>query len=230
MAVGIQKKPQINVVGVDLGGGGLDHTAIAISTIIPTESRNTIYFNSFEWSEFARYGSPYQYEVRHLERLKTGTNTLEIVEIVNKMIQSLQGSTFIVIDITAAGRTSIEPFHQAGLSCMAATITGGDTITSEGYFVRAPKRDLIGNLKIALEGGEVKIARLLPDADMLVRELMSFRLKPNISMKAGDMEEWREGKSDDLVFAVALSCFGGRWIYERSGPVLIDQQIEEYQV
>jgi hypothetical protein len=40
--------------------------------------------------------------------------------------------------------------------------------------------------------------------------MMAFRMKPKISPWSGDMEEWREGKSDDLVFAVALSCFGGR--------------------
>lgn len=221
---------KINVVGVDLGGGGMDKTALAVSTITPTESRFKLYPSFSEWLEFARYGPSYLYEVRHLERLPLGTNTPEIAQIVQKTISNLPGDTPILIDITATGRTGIEPFLQIGLSCLAVTITGGDTTTSEGWHIRTPKRDLIGNLKIAFEVGEMKIARGLPDADTLIRELMAFKMKPKISTWSGDMEEWREGTSDDLVFAVALSCFGGRWLCESSGPVLIDQQIEEYQI
>lgn len=221
---------KINVVGVDLGGGGMDQTALAVSTITPTESRFKLYPSFSEWLEYARYGSPYQYEIRHLERLQRGITAPEIAQMVQNITSLLPGVTPILIDITATGRTGIEPFFQIGLSCLAVTITSGDSITSDGCFIRAPKRDLIGNLKIVFESGEMKVARGLPDADTLIRELMAFRMKPKISTWSGDMEEWREGTSDDLVFAVALSCFGGRWLCESSGPVLIDQQIEEYQI
>lgn len=219
-----------NVLGVDLGGGGMDQAALSVVSITPTETRFTLQSGYFEYSEYSRYGPPYQYQVRHLERLHIGTSTQETAERVKKIVQVLPGNTPVMIDITASGRTGTEPFIHAGISCLAVTITGGDTITREGSYFRVPKRDLIGNLKIAFETGEMKIARGLPDSDTMIRELMAFKMKPNISTRACDMEEWREGRSDDLVFAVALSCFGGRWICENSGPMMINQREEEYQI
>lgn len=221
---------KINVIGVDIGGSGMDQTAIAISTITPTLSQFTEQSRYYDRLEYVQYGPPYQYEVRHLERLPLGTNTPEAALIVKEMTQKIQGNMPVLVDVTASGRTGIEPFLQAGLSCIAVTITGGDSISADGLFIRTPKRDLIGNLKIAFETGEMRIARSLPDAEILIRELMAFRMKPNISTYAGDIEEWREGKSDDLVFAVALSCFGGRWLFERSGPILINREEMDYQI
>jgi hypothetical protein len=219
----------LNVVGVDMGSG-MDLTALSVVSITPTETRFTVQSGYYEYSEFSRYGPPYQYNVRHLERLQIGTSTPETAVRVKKIIQVLSGNTPVIIDITATGRTGIEPFIKSGLSCMAVTITGGDTTTRSGNYLRIPKRDLIGNLKISFETGQMKIARTLPDSDTLIRELMAFKMKPNISTRAGDMEEWREGTHDDLVFAVALSCFAGRYLCETAGPVLISSSEEKYQI
>ena len=45
--------------------------------------------------------------------------------------------------------------------------------------------------------------------DVLVKELLNFRVKINISTAHDSYEAWREGDHDDLVLSVALSCWAG---------------------
>ena len=45
--------------------------------------------------------------------------------------------------------------------------------------------------------------------DVLVKELLNFRVKINISTAHDSYEAWREGDHDDLVLSVALSCWSG---------------------
>jgi hypothetical protein len=59
--------------------------------------------------------------------------------------------------------------------------------------VGAPKRDLISGLQLALEKGELRIARRMKEVGSLVRELMEVR-----------------GEHDDLVIALALACWRAR--------------------
>jgi len=221
---------KFNVLSVDLGGSSMDQTSIGISSITPSTQKISEVSGDYDRAEYVQYGPPYRYDVRHLERLPLGTNTPEVAGIVKAIIEKLPGITPVIIDVTAAGRTGIEPFLQLGLSCIAVAITGGSAPVTGDQFLRVSKSDLIGNIRVAFESGSMKIARSLPEAETLIRELMAFKMKPNISTHAGDSEEWREGPSDDLVFAVALSCFGGRWLCERSGPLLVDRQEPDFRI
>jgi hypothetical protein len=73
----------------------------------------------------------------------------------------------------------------------AVTITGGDRETGRGSLnVKVPKRDLISGLQLALEKGELRIARRMKEVGSLVRELMEVR-----------------GEHDDLVIALTLACW-----------------------
>jgi hypothetical protein len=59
----------------------------------------------------------------------------------------------------------------------------------------------------------LQIARGLPDAAVLVRELQQFQVK--ITAAANEtFGVWRDGQHDDLVLAVALAC----WWAERCPP------------
>jgi hypothetical protein len=46
----------------------------------------------------------------------------------------------------------------------------------------------------------------LADADILMAELSAFRLR-RVSINEADDPEWRVGRYDDLVFAVAMACW-----------------------
>ena len=65
-----------------------------------------------------------------------------------------------------------------------------------------------------LQNGQLKIAEGLSLRETLVKELLNFRVKINISTAHDSYEAWREGDHDDLVLSVALGCWAG----ERARP------------
>ena len=70
-----------------------------------------------------------------------------------------------------------------------------------------PKRDLMVGLEMLLERGELKIAKTLEYGEALKKEMAEMRVKVT---PAGHEQfgAWRQGEHDDLVFAVALACWG----------------------
>ena len=90
------------------------------------------------------------------------------------------------------------------------TITAGDEVTEQWPCFRVPKRDVISTAQVLLQTDRLKIARDLPNAQLLLRELQSFRM--NVDLKrTSDSLAWREGANDDLVLALAV----GLWLGER---------------
>ncbi len=72
-----------------------------------------------------------------------------------------------------------------------------------------PKRDLISAPLVLMQNDQLKIADALELKDTLVKELLNFRVKINISTAHDSYEAWREGDHDDLVLSVALGCWAG---------------------
>ena len=93
----------------------------------------------------------------------------------------------------------------------AVTITGGDSVTHnpDGGGYRVPKRDLVSAALVLLQNGQLKIADAHAIKETLVKELLNFRVKINISTAHDSYEAWREGDHDDLVLSAALSCWAG---------------------
>jgi hypothetical protein len=94
------------------------------------------------------------------------------------------------------------------------TITGGHAVTvAEDGSHHVPKKELVTCLQVVMQGRRLQIARGLPDAAALVRELQQFQVK--ITAAANEaFGVWRDGRHDDLVQAVALAC----WWAERVPP------------
>jgi hypothetical protein len=68
-----------------------------------------------------------------------------------------------------------------------------------------PKLVLISRLQALLHEGRLKIQKELPEAKILVGELMDFRVQYT---PAGHLTfNAREGKHDDLVLALAIACY-----------------------
>jgi hypothetical protein len=72
-----------------------------------------------------------------------------------------------------------------------------------------PKKELVSVLQVLLQFRRIKVPSSLPQAQILVQELLNFKAK--IRTPSDDtLAEWREGTHDDLVFAVAIAAWVGR--------------------
>ncbi len=155
-------------------------------------------------------------DVVHLERLPLGTSYVAVAKRVQAlMAEPTLAEAALVVDGTGVGRAVIDLLRAAGLQLHAITITAGATVTGNGWSTHVPKRDLVGALQVHLQTGALKIARGLPEAETLVRELLSFKAK--ITDAGNDTyAAWREGSHDDLVLATALAA----WWAERAAAPL----------
>jgi hypothetical protein len=63
-------------------------------------------------------------------------------------------------------------------------------------------------VQVLLQSGRLLITEALPEAGALVRELLSFQNRITASTHDA-YDAWREGAHDDLVLAVALTCWWG---------------------
>jgi hypothetical protein len=102
-----------------------------------------------------------------------------------------------------------------GITCtfwLVTLTTGHEVSIGENGSVYIPKKELVSVLQVLLQLRRLHLARTLPDALLLVRELEHFRVKVT-TPRTETFESWREGKNDDLVFAVALAA----WVGEQVG-------------
>lgn len=152
------------------------------------------------------------YHVRHLERPELGTSYPAIVDRVQVLMRSpeLRGQAALVVDATGVGRPVVDLFRKAKLRPVAITITGGNEVTSVSGGFNVPKRDLITTLQVLFQSGDLKVASRLPLAQVLVQELLSFKVRIDVKTAHDSYEAWREGIHDDLVLAVALAAWYGK--------------------
>jgi hypothetical protein len=194
-------------VGVDLGQAK-DFTAIA--AVERAEVKGGWDAQKYAWRKNTSL------RLRYLERVALGTPYPEVVERVVGLTRSseLAGHCHLVVDATGVGRPVVDLLRRAGPACqtMPVTITGGDGESREGGYYRVPKRDVIVGLQVLLQSGELKIAGGLRYGAALVAEMAEMRVRVGQSGRE-QYGAWREGSHDDLVFAVALACWGARKIY-----------------
>ncbi len=156
--------------------------------------------------------------LRHLERLPLDTPYPRQVERVKTMLSTppLAGRpSALVVDATGVGTGVVDLFAAAGLSPISVTIHGGDKVANEQVRhgseilsrLRVPKRDLVGAVQVLLQNERLKIARRLPEAETLRRELQNFRVKIDPKTAHDSYSHWREKEHDDLVLATALAAW-----------------------
>ena len=203
------------IISVDLGKVN-DYTAITITERIMWREKSK-YVNRI-WN--ARNENPRnfkrEFHLRHIERLPLGTSYPDIVERIREIYNSPQladKNKAIVIDITGVGQPVWDMLIAAKIMPLINGIylTGGINSTHEiqvgGMKFTVPKRDLISGLQVAFQNGELQIAAGLPDREILVKELINFKVKININGH-DQYEADREGENDDLV----LSACMGYWV------------------
>jgi hypothetical protein len=116
------------------------------------------------------------------------------------------------LDRTGVGRAvsrlfSDELSHKVICTYAPITVTAGLHPAASGSLM-VPRQELVGTLQVLLQTRRLQVARTLPEAVILVRELEAFRLKPP-TLVATDPEAWREGEHDDLVLAVGIAAWCG---------------------
>jgi len=157
------------------------------------------------------------FKVIHLERYPLGMSYPDQVERISQLYGKIS-SPSLVVDRTGVGRAVTDLLN--GLRPIALTITSGNEATKDGKIWNIPKRDLIHNLVVLFQSGNIRIARSLPTADILIKELLNFKLKVNIATGHDSYEAWREGVHDDLVLSVAMGAYVAKGEVRGAQPTL----------
>jgi len=170
-------------------------------------------FTGLALVESANSPHPPEHALRYLQRFPPGTAYDVIANTIGTLLQStsLPGCT-VVADVKVVG-SKLVPLLRSGVrpaSLIPAVVTNAQSVAEVEGVWQVPKRDLVTGLQILLQAKRLKVARNLPEAEVLVRELSMFRARPTQPQEALD---WRNGSHDDLVLAVALAC----WWSERCG-------------
>lgn len=149
--------------------------------------------------------------VVHAERFPLGTKYAVVAHEMRKRIEGIPRNArrYFCLDQTGVGQGAVEFFTY--LSPLGIVFTAGNAERAEqdgfgNWTFHVPKRNLIGAAQVLLQNRIMKIAADLPFADVLAKELTSFKMK--ISLAGHDTyEAWRERDHDDLVNALAMACW-----------------------
>ncbi len=150
-----------------------------------------------------------RYDVPHIQRWPLGTSYPQIVADVSAIRAAPElAECALVVDGTGCGRPVVDMFVAAGCEPKGVMITGGNHAMRDpgsGYW-HVPKKELVSTVQVCLQSSALHIARALPDARVLTEELVNFQVK--ITTAANETYgEWRTGKHDDLVLALALALW-----------------------
>ncbi len=149
--------------------------------------------------------------VRHLERVALGTPYTGVVVRVQEIVDRI-GQCAVVVDGTGVGEPVVDALRRAGLGCeiTAVTITGGERQSRGGAVCSVPKQDLIAGVQMAMEKGELRVARRLEEAGALIKELLNVRITAGLAMGKVRIGADGSGEHDDLLIALALACWRAR--------------------
>ena len=163
-----------------------------------------------------------RFELRYLERMKLRTPYPAVVERIREvaMDPALGARRSLVVDATGVGAPVVDLLCAAGVGCeiVPVMITGGGGGAKAGGGAsgaggrataeerRVPKRDLMVGLQLMFDEGQLRIARGLPETEVLLKELMGMRVRISASGHKS-YGSGRETPHDDLVLAVALACW-----------------------
>jgi len=197
-------------VGLDLGQQN-DPTAIAVleRTAVRTG------FDHVNWVPVEQD----VYRLRHLERVPLKTTYAAIVQHVRDLMQPLAPRVTLVVDATGLGGPIVEMLKAARLPgpLVPVTITSGERENG----TNVPKKNLISNLQIMFELGELKIAANLEETQRFVQELTTMQVKITPAAR----ETFGPSKStahDDLVLAAALAAWKAK---QKPQPLFINRRL-----
>ena len=207
------------LIGVSLGTG-MQPTAIAVL--------EQVVLKNPDWR--AENGA---LKLRHLDRLSLDTNYPQTVEPVSKLLKRSEikdkeqcGGAEVLLDLTGSGSAIVELFEREGIDPICVRIAGAGAFEEKDQKGRwrVPKVELVGPLLVLYGAGRLKMAEGLDLVPELLNEFRNFKMRPP-RIDPNDPESWREGQSDDLIFAVALAA----WRASRNVPYPQDDDPGEKQ-
>ncbi len=154
-----------------------------------------------------------EYHIRLIDRAQLGTSYADIVRHIYKIVNAPSIKEFlgnlkpiVALDAAGIGRAVFDMLQEAGVrEVRAITATGGENIHEDGEYYTVPKTHLASLVKGLFGRNILKIARDLPEADTLIRELENYLIKrtsaANVKLEAAGSGH------DDLVSALSLACF-----------------------
>ena len=181
-------------IGLDLGQSK-DYTALIILETLRSPGREDIY------------------NIRNLERTR-GTPYTTIVDRTKEIMHKLPGAT-LVVDQTGVGAPVVDMFRKANLNPAGVLIHGGATESRAGRTYNVPKRNLVGVVQVPLQNKRLQIADN-PLREILVQELLNFKVKIDPETTHDSYSAWRENDHDDLVLATALAIW---WAEQYVEPI-----------
>jgi hypothetical protein len=192
-------------VGLDLGQKQ-DFSALAVIDRVDVSTGR---------DQWGRQLFEVQHHVVHLARFQIGIDYTRIVEEVRKLLLTpeLRGRARLIVDATGVGVAVFDLLVKAQLSPIGVTITAGHEakINDTGGF-HVPKKDLIARLQVLLEQSRLKVARSLPEAEILTEEMLAFGSRTTDSGNEV-FGNFKAGSHDDLVLAICVAT----WYSEQYG-------------
>ena len=193
---------QMFAIGLDLGAPAESSALAVVEAVQPLGPYPSV----------SSPPEPIVFHVRHLQRFPRGTEYTHMGKYVAERLLKppltlAQNHTYFVVDQTAVGDPVVQTIEaQAGKHAYRVVIEGKHVETCSDSLNHIPKLTLIGGLLVSLEGGHFKIASELGEAQNLIEELIQYRNRPTTAASLNG-EPWREGDSDDLLFATAIACW-----------------------
>jgi hypothetical protein len=146
--------------------------------------------------------------IRGLKRWEAGASYPVICEDVRELLRGFDAP--LVVDITMVGLPIGKLFEKVLKRVYFATITGGDSEIKDENTPRAyrvPKRILVSTVQMLLQTQRLKVAPGMAETPALLSALSNFQLTKSEAIADSQSILWREQNQDDLVFAVAVSCW-----------------------
>lgn len=197
------------IVPIDIGQAA-DFTALGglRRVAVPNGKTKELYSNG--GVELTReYDDTFQLGYAH--RFPLHTPYPEVVDGLVQVCGRIPGSYQVVADATGVGRPVVDMIRAAGLPVIGVIITAGAGAAHQdketGYW-KVPKRELVTRAQTYMQTGRLKISSKLKLADVIVKEMLAFKMKISTTSGNVSFEAWREQAHDDLVL---MLCMGVWW-------------------
>jgi hypothetical protein len=155
-----------------------------------------------------------------LKRWPLGTPyTVIVPDVVKRLAEPPLPGSRLAVDQTGVGAAVVDMLAAARPDAVLhpILITAGHEVAQEKGVHHVPKKELVSVLQVLLQTRRLKVANL-PEREVLLRELLAFRVKVAVATGNETFEAWRERDHDDLVLAVALACWLGESVSTFTAP------------
>lgn len=199
------------IVPVDLGQAA-DYTAIGGLRRVPklTGKTKPAYRANGDEEMVREYADSFLLGYAH--RFPLHTPYPDQIERLVAITAKIPGTFQLVADATGVGRPVVDMMRAAGLPVIGVVITagaGGAHQDKETGYWKVPKRELVTRAQTYMQMGRLKFSTRVPLADVIVKEMLAFKMK--ISTATGNLsfEAWRDSAHDDLVLMLCLGLWWG---------------------